>query len=84
MCNSFFYEFRVILSANVLQLVCYTATTLYAHSWATETSSIGLYQTDPEYRNADTGLNQLTTERNASAGQKFSGIPAFTHDFSAS
>jgi hypothetical protein len=71
MCNPFFYEFRVILSANVLQLVCYTAATLYAHSWATETSSIGLYQTDPEYRNVDTGLKQLTTGRNADARLNF-------------
>jgi hypothetical protein len=71
MCNPFFYEFRVILSAYVLQLVCYTATTLNADSWATETSSIGLYQTDPEYRNADTGLKQLTTGRNADAGLNF-------------
>jgi hypothetical protein len=38
------------------------------------------YWTDPEYRNADAGLKQLTTGRNANTGL-FSGIPAFTHDF---
>jgi hypothetical protein len=29
------------------------------------------YQTDPEYRNANAGLKQLTTERNADAGLTF-------------